>query len=248
MTVNGIFEYLNILYPTCKACDFDNVGLLVGDKDCTVKKALIALDCTKETVELAVKENAQLIITHHPVIFNELKSVLADSVIYKLIKNGISVISMHTNLDVGINGVNDTLCSVLGLKDIFPVTAEDGYLLKSGTVASVSADDFALKLKSILGGSVKYVDGTGPIQRVLVCSGSGGNFVADAIKGGFDALVTADVKHNQFLEARDNGVSLFDGGHFSTEDIIIEPLKDLLCKQFKDIQFTTFHPNTIKSV
>ncbi len=248
MTVNGIFEFLNNLFPTESACDFDNVGLLIGDGESEVTKALIALDCTKETIELAIKEKAQLIITHHPVIFEPLKSVLENSIVFKAIKNGIAVISMHTNLDVGINGVNDTLCSVLGLENITPITSADGYLLKSGEISPTSADNFAKCIKSRLGGRIKYVDGGKEITKLLVCSGSGGDFIADAENYGFDALVTADVKHHQFLEAQQNGISLFDAGHFETEDIVVEPLKEILSKAFKEIEFLTFHPQIFKYV
>ena len=110
MQINDIFEFLNRLYPVSTACDFDNVGLLVGDGNATLNKALISLDCTLKTVEKAIQEDCQLIITHHPVIFDPLKRVNCGSVVYELIKSGISVISMHTNLDIGDGGVNDSLC------------------------------------------------------------------------------------------------------------------------------------------
>ena len=92
MTVQDIFNFLNSKFPVSTACDFDNVGVLVGDKQQEVKTAIIALDCNDLVVEKAINENAQLIVTHHPVIFNPLKNVLSDSLIYKLIKNNISVI------------------------------------------------------------------------------------------------------------------------------------------------------------
>ena len=246
MTVKDIFEYLNHLYPVSTACDFDNPGLLVGDGNDVVTKALIALDCTFETVNAAKNEGCQLIITHHPVIFSGIKNVVAGSLVYELIKNGISVISMHTNLDIGDGGVNDCLCNELELKDITPYTAMDGYLLKYGTIPYVSADLFAESIKQKLGGRVKYIDGGRPIEKGLVCSGSGGDFIEDAINGNFDALVTADIKHHHFLMARDNEVSLFDAGHFETEDICIEPLKNNLQTKFADIDFLSYHNTNIK--
>jgi LPXTG-motif cell wall-anchored protein len=92
MTVKDIFEYLNHLYPVSTACDFDNPGLLVGDGNSVVTKALIALDCTFETAREAKNEGCQLIITHHPVIFSGIKNVVSGSIVYELIKNGISVL------------------------------------------------------------------------------------------------------------------------------------------------------------
>ena len=125
MTVQDIFNFLNKKFPTDTACDFDNVGLLVGDPETEVQKAIIALDCTPNAIDTAVNTGAQLIITHHPIIFNPLKQVLAGSAVYEVIKSGISVISMHTNLDIGIGGVNDCLCSTLALNNVTKVAAED---------------------------------------------------------------------------------------------------------------------------
>ena len=246
MKVKDILDFLKGLYPLDTACDFDNVGLLVGDGETSVKKVLVSLDCTFDTVKMAIAENCQLIVTHHPVIFAPLKNITAGSIVYELVKNGISVISMHTNLDIGEGGVNDCLCDALGLENITPYTAEDGYLLKYGNISPLSADSFADRIKSTLGGRVKFVDGGKEIKKVLVCSGSGGDFINDAIKGNFDALVTADTKHHQFLEAKDNGISLFDAGHFETEDVCIEPLREKLQTNFKDIIFLTDHTTNIK--
>lgn len=249
MTVNDIYEFLNDLFPTDTACDFDNVGLLIGDGEQIVSKVLIALDCTLETVELAKKNACELIVTHHPVIFSPLKNLLAESIPAKLLKNGISVISMHTNLDVAEKGgVNTCLCKALGLKNTAIYIANDGYALQYGNILPTSADNFAKHIKKALGGAVKYVDGGKEIEKVLVCSGSGGEFINEAINGGFDALVTADIKHHQFLEAYDNGISLFDGGHFDTEDVVTEPLKELLANKFKDTEFITTHKSNIKII
>lgn len=240
------FEFLDNLFPVSTAKDYDNPGLLVGDPEKNSKKAVLALDCTLETVDFAVKNCCSLIITHHPVIFSPLKNVLKGSVVYELIRNNIAVISMHTNLDVGDNGVNDCLCEAIGLSEIKPHLAPDGYLLKSGVVPSLSAENLANRLKERLGGSIKYVDGGKEIKSVLVCSGSGGDFIEEAITQGFDALVTADIKHHHFLLARDSKVALFDAGHYNTEDIVIEPLRETLSDRFKDCEFISYHPNTIK--
>ncbi len=246
MTVQNIFEYLNGLYPIDTACDFDNPGLLVGDPNMVVSKAFVSLDCTLNTVKKAADTGCELIITHHPVIFSPLKNVLAGSIVYELIRNNIAVISMHTNLDMGDGGVNDCLCNELELRNIQPVTAQDGFILKSGTHTEISATEFAEKMKHKLGGSVKYVDGGKPIKNVLVCSGSGGEFLKEAINGGFDALVTADIKHHEFLLAADNNVSIFDAGHFNTEDIVLEPLCQKLKEKFSDVSFNVDHYSDIQ--
>ncbi len=249
MTVQDIFNFLNKKFPTDTACDFDNVGLLVGDPDTEVKKAIIALDCTPNAIDTAVNTGAQLIITHHPIIFNPLKHVLAGSAVYEVIKNGISVISMHTNLDVGMGGVNDCLSSVLSLNNVTKVAAEDGYLLNIGALTSpLYPDDLAVYIKEKLGGAVKYFGADKAIKRVLLCSGSGGSYLEEAVKHSCDALITSDVKHNQFLDAQRLGISLFDAGHFDTEDIVIEPLKRLLEQEFTEISFCCDHNSKIKYI
>lgn len=245
MTVNKIFEFLNSKFPISDALDFDNVGLLIGEPNQEITNILIALDCSLDTVFLACEKDCNLIITHHPVIFEPLKNVINGSVQYELIKNGISVISMHTNLDVGVGGVNETLCRVIGLQNIASVTTLDGFSLLGGIIPDMDAKSLALAIKTMLGGVVKFVDGQKTINRVLVCSGSGGNYVNDAFLNNFDALITSDVKHHQFIEAKNLGISLFDAGHFETEDIIIEPLCDLLKKEFANTVIFTHHSNVI---
>lgn len=242
MTVNQIFSFLNSRFPVSDAMDFDNVGILIGNPKTEVKKALICLDCYSKTIEYAVKNQCQLIITHHPVIFSPIKNILSGSIAFEAVKNNISVISMHTNLDVGVGGINDRLCELLGLSEIAHVIAQDGYKLKSGVISPISAKNLAKRLKTALGGRIKFVDGGKPIKSILVCSGSGGNFINEAINFNVDALITADIKHHQFLQAVDCGISLFDAGHLETEDIIVEPLKDLLSENLKDTEFITFHP------
>ncbi|MCQ2455222.1 MAG: Nif3-like dinuclear metal center hexameric protein [Clostridia bacterium] len=244
--VNDILEFLKNKYPFESACDFDNVGLLVGDKNDTVKKVLVCLDADMSAVNEAVKSGANLIVTHHPVIFDALKTVTGESVVMNLIRNNISVISVHTNFDVAENGVNDILCSLLPIFNVRKFKADDGYLLNYAETDIENANLLAEKLRLILGFSVRYVEGR-PIKKLLICSGSGGNFIGDVIKNGFDALITADVKYNQFVEAKNNNISLFDAGHYATENVCIKPLCKILSDNFAKTQFITYEPNFVKS-
>ncbi len=247
ITVNDILSFLSQKYPLNTACDFDNVGLLVGDGNSTVTKAVVCLDCDINTVSFAAQNGAELIITHHPVIFDGLKSVTADSVVYKLIKNGISVISMHTNLDIAVCGVTERLCEAIGLKGIAPYTAHDGFLIRSAECDPTTADNLAQAIKSSLNTAVRYADSGNTISRVLVCSGSGGDFLADVIDGGFDALIAADIKHNVFINAINCGVTVFDAGHYNSENIIVKPLSCELALNFKDTDFVIYNNGKIKS-
>ncbi len=246
--VNDILNYLSQKYPLNTACDFDNVGLLVGDGNAAVTKAVVCLDCDINTVNFAVQNGAELIITHHPVIFDGLKAVTENTVVYKLIKNNISVISMHTNLDVAVGGVTERLCEAIGLKNVTPYTALDGFSIRSAECKTTTADNLAQIIKSSLNTVVRYADSGNTISRVLVCSGSGGDFLLDVISGGFDALIAADIKHNVFINAINHGVTVFDAGHYNSENIIVNPLCNQLSNDFNSIEFLTFNNIKIKSV
>lgn len=247
MKVKDIYSFLDERYPFSLACDFDNVGLLVGDKDAEVTKAVVALDCTLDAVEFAAQNGAELIITHHPVIFAGLKAVTKETAVYKAIKNGISVVSAHTNLDVAEGGVNDTLCEVLGLKDTEKYICEDGFAIRKGTLETeMNAEELANYSAECLGANARYVDGGKQIQTVAVCSGSGSDFLADAIKSGADAYVSSEIKHNIFIEAAEKQFTVIDLGHFATERIIIEKLTSVLRKEFAKIEILPYQKETVK--
>ena len=122
VTVGEIYSYIDSIAPFDTQMDFDNSGLLVGSKNDKVDKVLLALDITNEVVEEANNLNANLIISHHPIIFKPIKSLSSDSIPYKLAKYGISAICAHTNLDMSNQGVNKCLADALGLKDTKPLT------------------------------------------------------------------------------------------------------------------------------
>lgn len=246
MTIETIYEFLNRKFPVNTAADYDNPGLLIGDKTADLTSAVLALDCTSSAVELAVSSGSNLIITHHPVIFKGIKSVKKGDIVYSLIENGISVISMHTNLDIAENGVNDALCSALELNCVETVMGYDSFPFRKGILKEeMSSDDFAAFVGKKLDTAVRYV-GEKAVKTVGVCSGSGSDFMQDAIGSGCDALVTSEVKHNVFLEAAEKGFTLIDAGHFPTEDVVIEPLRELLIKEFPETSFLTDHSSPIK--
>lgn len=246
MKVKNILNYLCDIAPIDTACDFDNVGLLVGDVDSEVSKCIISLDCTKQTVENALNFGAQLIITHHPVIFNPLKNILSDSVVFQLIKNGISVISMHTNLDMAYGGVNDVLAKKLNLKNITSVISNDGFVFRMGELKNTyTADTFAEYVKNIFGIPIKY-SGANSVKKVAVCSGSGAEFLFCAKQNGADALVTSECKHHLFNAAAESDIVLVDAGHYDTEDIIVDALLKMLKSNFSQIDFKADHSTYIK--
>ncbi len=243
--VKDVFDFLNSKFPVTDACDFDNVGILVGDSDMEVKGVLVALDCTVNAVKKAEKIGANLIVTHHPVIFDGIKTVNEDSVVFELLTNNIAVISMHTNYDVGKGGLNDFLCEKLGLSDVKKFKADDGYLLNSAVSPISDPEELAENIKTTLGFSCRFVLGR-PIKNVLVCSGSGGEFINDTLKYGFDALITADVKHNQFVTALNHNITLIDAGHFATENICVDAFSSLIKSRFNGLNVQKFDDMKIK--
>lgn len=246
MKIQELCDALTARYPARLAADYDNIGLLVGDGEKEITAAVVSLDVTPEAIALAEKTGADLIVTHHPVIFGGLKTVTPGSAVWDLVTRGIAAVAMHTNLDAAEGGVNDILCETIGLCEVTGLCpVADGFSLRRGVLpASMDAASFAKALKKALGGTVSYTDGGKPICTVAVCSGAGGDFLGDALAAGADALVTADVKHHLYGEARRAGISLFDCGHFETEDLIVEPLADTV-RALTGVSVATCHASGI---
>ena len=242
-TVKDIYDHIDKLAPFSMQEGYDNSGLIIGNMDCEVEKVLTALDITNEIVDEAVQKGAQLIVTHHPLIFKPLKRIDTSSPAARLIAAGINVISAHTSFDSAL--LNDILCGVIDLIPESPLHASNG--VKCGYVCScneVSASVIAKELKSTLGcGAVRYNDCGRQISRIAVCSGSGGDFLPDAIAHGCDAYITGDVKHSVFIDAHNAGITVFDAGHFATENIFCEFVSAMLSERFGDIRCSVADSN-----
>lgn len=253
-TVTHIYDAIDRLAPFWLTMDFDNTGILVGDRNREIACALLALDCTPAVVEQARQLGAQLIITHHPVIFHPLKRVNEDAVVYQLIRSDIAVISAHTNLDIAQGGVNDALASAIGLRDcrgLELLNEQTGaWLGRIGTLPEpLSPEAFAAHIKACLNASsIKFSAAPRVIRTVALCSGSGADCLDAAISAGADALLTSEVKQHEYLAATAAGISIFDAGHFDTEDIVIEPLRDYLAKEIPDVHFFTTHRSAIQAI
>lgn len=253
-TVFDLYSAIDQFAPFSLSMDFDNTGILVGDRHQPVSKVLLALDCTMDVVNYAKEIGAQLIITHHPVIFHPIKRVNEDNVVYHLIRSQIAVISAHTNLDIAEGGVNDVLAQAIGLQNISGLElldpAAQSYLGRIGILLNpISASEFAALVKeSLHARSVKFADAGNKIQKVALCSGSGADCLASALAAGADALLTSEVKQHEYLNAAAAGISIFDAGHFDTEDIVTETLKEKLAGIFPDITFCTTHTCPIYAI
>ena len=227
MTIQEIFNYLNTRAPMDTAEGWDNPGMLVGDPRREVTRVLVALDATTGAVDTAEAVGADLIVTHHPVIFAPLKRLTADSIPYRLAAAGIDLIAAHTNLDKAEGGVNDTLAARLGLTDV--TVAADEYT-RIGTLAEpMSARDFAAHVAGVLDTAVRY-SGDKEVKTVAVCGGSGGDFMLRCI-GAADAYVTGEVRHHEWLAAAGH-VNVIEAGHYATEVPVVDTLCTWLTEAF----------------
>ena len=247
-TVADILQYVETLAPRSMKMEWDNVGLLCGSRSTPVTKVLVALDPFEHVVQEAASWGAELMITHHPLIFQPLKSVTDETSIGRgimaLCRNGISAINAHTNLDQAPGGVNDVLARTLGLTDIAVIqpngTDENGNewgLLRCGCVEETTLENFLLNVQTSLGcDGLRYVDGGKPVKKVAVGGGSCAGGMLDALDAGCDTFVTADVKYNQFCDAKELGLNLIDAGHFATENPVVAVLAKKLQTQFPDLE------------
>ncbi len=232
-TVRDIYNFIDTIAPFTTAEEWDNSGLLVGDENKKVNKILFALDCTENVINQAVSCDADLIVTHHPIIFKPISEVNADSLVYKLIKNNLSIICAHTNYDKAIDGVNDILCKTIELDNITKI--ENTCLNVGELTTEMNSNEFTQFIKSKLNGVVRYNSIEKSVKRVAVCSGSGSDYLALAKELNCDALLTGDGSHHSFLDADEMGILLVCAGHFETENIAIKPLADRI-KSIFDIE------------
>jgi len=231
-TVNDLVALLEELMPSNLAEDWDNVGLMLGRRGKTVKKILLALDLTKEVVEQAISQKADLIVTHHPAIFKKLKCVVDNDwqqdLLLTLAENGIAVYSAHTNLDCVSTGVNDVLAKLLKLEDTDVLDDSNG-LGRIGVVEEMALADYAQLVKASLKADYVIVGDAGkPVHKVAVCGGAGSDLIDIALAKGADTLVTGDVKYHSAQQAVFSGLNIIDAGHQPTELPVLDKLADRL--------------------
>lgn len=259
-TVADVLSFLETLAPQKEKMDWDNVGLLCGSRKKEVTKILIALDPFEAVAAEAAAIGADLIVTHHPLIFRPIRSVTDDSsigrTIQALIRADISAINAHTNLDCAPGGVNDILASKLGLQNIRVInpthTDENGRewgLLRQGNVEEQPLAAFLQTVKDNLHCPVlRYTEGAQNVRRVAVGGGACADELCEALDAGCDTFVTSDIKYNPFWDAHDNGLNLIDAGHFYTENPICEVLYKILSDAFPEIhvEISKVHADCMK--
>lgn len=242
MKVRDVRDFLNKLYPFSNSCQWDNCGLLVGDEDKDVKRIGFALDLTSQVLKEAISINADLVITHHPVIFEAEKRFLKGNVAYEAAVNQISVISCHTCYDSAEGGVSDILAERIGLSGVEVLeTQEKPCCVRVGKICKTAPEKLAKNVSEALKANVRFVNGGSDIETVAVCGGAGGDFIKEVYSYGADAYVTGDIDHHEFLLAEELGITLVAAGHFETENICVAKLLSDVSAAFPESECILLH-------
>lgn len=250
-----LYKYLDSVIPSSLSCDWDNDGLMCcGDPDKEIKKVLIALDITERTVEHAVNGSFDVILSHHPMIFKRIgaiePSVGSAKKAIRLIKNDISAMSFHTRLDALEGGVNDILCTRLGVKGAVPFGPDGEEMGRIGMLdAPITLDEFCKNVKEAIGAPIVLSSSCGKtVQKVALLGGDGKDFVSSAIKAGADTYISGRISYNVMAEAPEMGINLIEAGHFYTEHPVCEILRELVKKADNSIETEIFNSNEIKVI
>ncbi len=256
-TVSNVLTLLERIAPYSMGESWDNIGLLVGDEKSVITKVLCALDITDEVIDEAIKIGAGLIVAHHPLIFTTIDKVTTNNLtgrkIIKLIRNDISAICMHTNLDCAWGGVNDCLADKLELLRIEPLgVGENKSLGRVGSLwQSMKLQEFISYVKEkINAGGIRYADGGRDVTRIAVIGGSGSKFIEEALEKEADTILTAEISYDNFQKAKVLGINIIDAGHFPTENIIIPHLTDIIKQNFHEIEAveSKVHEDVVKFI
>lgn len=243
MTVREIYDWINSLAPFETQASFDNAGLLVGHPDWEVTGVHFALDVTPGVLDEAEARGANLIVTHHPLMFAARKQMTEcdyeGRLLCRMIRSRMALISAHTNLDAALGGINDVLAQQLGLTNI----TGEGYMRVGDLSAPMTAEALRQHVTDALDTTVRVMS-TVPLQRafhrVAVCSGAGSDEWEDALAQGADVFLTGEVKHHHALAMADAGLLCLECGHFATEQPGIFALADALQKHLDAVQYTGY--------
>ena len=247
MQCKELVRGLETMWPCSFAESWDNVGLLAGRADKEIRNVLLALDATDLVVEEAVRNGADMLLTHHPLIFSPMKKINTDDFIgrrlVQLIGHDISYYAMHTNFDV--MGMADAAADELSLKDrrVLDVTYEDD-ISKEGCGRVGELKD-SMRVEA-LAGLVKekfhvpnvrvFGDLDSPVRTVAVMPGSGGGFIQDALAAGADAMITGDVGHHEGIDAVAQGLAVIDAGHYGIEKLFISYMEEFMKRELPGVQ------------
>ncbi|MFA7075759.1 MAG: Nif3-like dinuclear metal center hexameric protein [Candidatus Izemoplasmatales bacterium] len=248
MNLVDIIKYFETKYPKELAYEWDNVGIQVGTLNIVAKKILITLDVTKEVVQEAIEKKVNMILSHHPLLFNPLERIIFDTprgwIIKNLIKHNITVYSAHTNYDTADGGMNDEFARILGMKNVGLLDQVDN-IGRYGDIEPISFSDFITYIKKELRLETVKVIGNSEkeIRKIGVSGGSGSKHMYQAKMRGCDVYLTGDVTYHTALDAVSLGITVIDIGHHA-EKIFVNSVYDFLSEQFSEIEFIKSEINT----
>ena len=231
VTVADVYRAIDAFAPFTLAEEWDNAGILAGSTDGDVRGILCALDLNPRVIEEAERLGANLIVTHHPILFRGRKNLREDDAegqtLCALVRSGISLIAAHTNFDNAVPGVNDALAERLGLGDVEAL--EHG--MRVGVARERTLGAFCERASKALGAPIRrYGEEEREIRRVAVLGGAGGDFAGLAREAGADVYLTGEIAHHKAWDAYLSGVCVLEAGHAATELPAIEMLSEGLQK------------------
>ena len=237
MNVQTVYNLIQTVAPFDTQMEYDNSGLLVGSPNQEVTSILFALDVTEPVIDEAAALGAELIVTHHPLMFSAIRSLTDETyegrLIRRLTRENISLISAHTNLDQAAGGINDTLAALCGLVEI----SGEGFFRSGFLPEPMTVRDFADLLETNLETTVRIMAPDDRIiRRVGLCSGSGGDEWIQARESGCDAFVSGEIKHHFALAMADAGIAALECGHFATEEPGLAALAEALQNSLNHVE------------
>lgn len=246
MLCKEVMDILEENYPADYALDWDNVGLLVGRDDKEVRRIYVALDADDETIEAAVRWKADMLVTHHPMIFSGLKRInnldFIGARILKLVQNDISYYAMHTNYDVlGMAELSGRKMS-LEAPEVLEVTRDGEQPEGIGRVADLASPVplreicWSVKDRFHLGAVKVFGDMDQPVSRIAISPGSGKSMIKAALDKKADVLITGDIDHHTGIDAVAQGLAVIDAGHYGIEHIFIEDVKEYLKEKLEGVE------------
>lgn len=254
--IKDLCQYLEEIAPLHLQESYDNAGLITGHPDWEVKAVLISLDATESVIDEAISLGANMVISHHPIVFRGLKSFTGnhyvERAIIKALKNDIALYAIHTNLDnVLINGVNQKIADKIVLQNCTILSPKMSNIpdIGAGIIGELAhplpiSDFLAHIKKSLQCHSIKYTSPLKrPVHKVAICGGSGSFLIPEAIRSGADVFITSDLKYHEFFEANDK-IILMDIGHFESEQFTIELLFELISKKYRNFAAHCTKTNT----
>ncbi len=234
--VSDIYAALDKIAPFASCESFDNVGVLIGNPEAPISRCLVTLDVTHDTVREALEKGCEMILSHHPIIFHPMKRIPFDSVQGELLKEGITVLSAHTNFDRAPEGLNASLATLLSVTEFTPSPEEE--CAGIGKLPGLSMDELIFRTARALSlQGMRYYDAGRPIHTVMICCGGGGSCIHEAIAEKADCLISGDFKHDQVIDAMNAGISCIDAGHYETERHFVPLCCKILGNALPDISF-----------